>query len=99
MHTNAALPAHVVKQHLIYLMSVERGSGAQAKDGILMCVEDHLEPVFKKGYTSNLTYRWMRRAHLDTLKRSGKHLRPACFSECISGPLVSEMNYGSDPEC
>lgn len=45
MHTNAAPPAHV-QQHLICLMSVERGSGTQAKHGILMCVEDHLEAVF-----------------------------------------------------
>lgn len=48
MHTNAVPPAHVVKQHLICLKSVERGSGAQAKHGNQMCVEDHLQLLFKK---------------------------------------------------
>lgn len=42
-----------------------------------------------------MTYRLMRRAHLDTLKRFGF----ACFSEYIFEPLVPEMNYGSDPGC
>lgn len=46
MHTNAAPPAHIVKQHLVCLMSVGGGSGAQAKHGLLMCMKDHIEPVF-----------------------------------------------------